>query len=162
MTLPSAVLVLTASLLTIPVAARQFPHPEEESLAGQKVVLPELVSGKVAVLVLGFSKASSTPTGAWAKRAHRRSWEEPRFRAVPAGRHRRGSELIRGMIISGMKKGMPDPQRAYVVPVVHQERELKAYVVVLDRNSSIMYQTHAATADPGYAELRANLRALLK
>jgi hypothetical protein len=66
------------------------------------------------------------------------------------------------MIISGMKKGMPDPQRAYVVPVVHQERELKAYVVVLDRNSSIMYQTHAATADPGYAELRANLRALLK
>jgi len=30
------------------------------------------------------------------------------------------------MIISGMKKGMPDAQRAYVVPVVHQERELKA------------------------------------
>jgi len=36
------------------------------------------------------------------------------------------------MIISGMKKGMPDPQRAYVVPLVHQERELKAYVVVLE------------------------------
>src|SRR5215469_16508106 len=67
MTLPSAVLVLTASLLTIPVAARQFPHPEEESLAGQKVVLPELVSGKIAVLVLGFRRPSSTPTGAWAE-----------------------------------------------------------------------------------------------
>ena len=76
------------------------------------------------------------------------------------------------MIISGMKKGMPDAQRAYVVPVVHQESELKklvsfkqpddAYVVVLDRNSSIMYQTHAATADLGYAEVGANLRALLK
>ena len=66
------------------------------------------------------------------------------------------------MIISGMKKGMPDPQRAYDVPVEHQERELKAYVVVLDRNSGTMYKTHAATADPGYAELRASLRALLK
>ena len=79
MTLRSAVLVLTASLLTIPVPARQFPHPEEESLAGQKVVLSELVSGKIAVLVLGFSRASSTPTGAWAKRAQEEFGKNPGF-----------------------------------------------------------------------------------
>jgi hypothetical protein len=172
MTLRSAVLVLTASLLTIPGAARQFPHLEEESLAGQKVVLPELVSGKIAVLVLGFSRASSTPTGAWAKRAQEEFGKNPGFALYQLAVIEEAPSFIRGMIISGMKKGMPDAQRAYVVPVVHQESELKklvsfkqpddAYVVVLDRNSSIMYQTHAARADPGYAELRANLRALLK
>ena len=79
MTIRLAVLVLAASLLTLPGAARQFPHLEEESLAGQKVVLPELVSGKIAVLVLGFSRASSTPTGAWAKRAQQEFGKNPGF-----------------------------------------------------------------------------------
>src|SRR5215831_9769419 len=49
-------------------AAQQFPRLQEENLDGQQVVLPDAASGKVAVLVMGFSRASKTPTEAWAKR----------------------------------------------------------------------------------------------
>jgi hypothetical protein len=167
-----AVLALSILLFTVATAAQQFPHLEEENLAGQKIVLPEFVSGKVAVLVLGFSKASSTPTGAWARRAHEEFGKNPGFALYQLAVIEEAPSFIRGMIISGMKKGMPDVQRAFVVPVVHQESELKklvnfrqpddAYIVLLDRNGAIVYQAHAGTADPGYADLRAKVQALLK
>ena len=168
----TAFALAAASLLTIPASAQQFPHLEEESLAGQKVILPESVSGKVAVLVLGFSKASSTPTGAWAKRAQEEFGKNPGFAMYQLAVIEEAPSLIRGMIISGMKKGMPDAQRAYVVPVVHRESELKkqvnfkqpddAYILLLDRSGTIVYEAHAASLDPGYAELRGKVQALLK
>ena len=168
----AAFLLAAAASLTIPAAAQQFPHLEEESLAGQKVVLPESVSGKIAVLVLGFSKASSTPTGAWARRLHEEFEKNPGFALYQLAVIEEAPSFIRPMITSGMKKGMPDAQRAYVVPVVHRESELKklvnfkqpddAYIVLLDRNSTIVYQTHGASLDPGYTELRSKVQALLK
>ena len=48
--------------------AEDLPKVEGDSLAGHHVVLPAAVSGNVAVMVLGFSKASKTPTSAWGKR----------------------------------------------------------------------------------------------
>ena len=171
MSIRVAGLVLAASLLAIPVTAQQFPHLEEESLAGQKVMLPESVSGKVAVLVLGFSRASSKPTGAWAKRAQEEFGKNPGFTLYQLAVIEEAPSFIRGMVISGMKKGMSDAQRAYVVPVVHRESELKklvsykqpddAYLVVLDRIGKVVYQTHSGTLEPGYGELRAKLQALL-
>jgi hypothetical protein len=153
-------------------AGQQFPHLQEESLAGQQIVLPEGVQGKVAVLVLGFSKASSTPTGAWAKRVQQEFGRDSGFVLYQLAVIEEAPKFIRGMIISGMKSGMTDTQRAYVVPVVHQEEELKnlvnfkeaddAYVVVLDRRGKISYQTHAAAVDPAYAELRTKVQSLLK
>jgi len=45
---------------------------------------------------------------------------------------------------------------------VGYKEEDYAYIVVLDRGGKVVYQTHAATVDPGYAELRAKLAGLLK
>ena len=70
MKLSFAGLVVAAALtLLAPVkgAAQQFPRLQEENLAGQQVVLPEAAAGKVAVLILGFSRASQSSTGAWVK-----------------------------------------------------------------------------------------------
>ena len=153
-------------------AAQQFPRLQEENLDGQQVVLPDAASGKVAVLVMGFSRASKTPTEAWAKRITsdfgRTSgfvlYQMPILEAVP--------KMFRGMIISGIKKGVPENQRPTFVPVVHNEDELKklvgfkgeddAYIVVLDRSGKIVYQAHATSVDPRYADLKAKVQALLK
>ena len=81
-------------------------------------------------------------------------------------------KLIRGMITSGMKKGVPENQRANFVPVMHSKAELKklvgyqeaddAYLVVLDRSGKVAYLTHCATPELRYAELRTWLENLLK
>ena len=71
MRLRIAVLLVIAAVCSTfagSLAALQFPRLQDENLNGQQAVLPDSAPGKVAVLVLGFSRASSTPTGAWAKR----------------------------------------------------------------------------------------------
>lgn len=167
--------VLTAALyllISLNLAAQQFPRLQEENLAGQQVVLPDAAAGKVAVLVFGFSHASQTPTGAWTKQIRGDFgksvgvvlYQLPVLEEAPG--------FIRGMIVSSMKKGVPEDQRACFVPVMHHEAELKklvgykepddAYVVVLDRNENVAFQTHGATPGLDYAQLRAKVDGLLK
>lgn len=169
-----ALVVAVVIALAFPVcaAAQQFPRLEEENLNGQQVVLPDAASGRVAVFVMGFSKASKTPTEAWAKRVQSdfgkasgfALYQMPVLEAVP--------KMIRGMVISGIKKGVPENERTHFVPVLHNEDELKklvgfkgdddAYIVVLDRTGKISYQTHGASVGPGYAGLNSQVRSLLK
>src|SRR6516165_7534672 len=163
---------LVGPLFSCTALAQQFPRLQEENLNGQQVVLPDAASGKVAVLVMGFSKDSKIATEAWAKRIDSdfgktpgvALYQMPILEAVP--------KMFRGMVISGIKKGVPESQRANFVPVLHNEDELKklvgfsaeddAYIVVLDRSGKIVYQTHATSVDPGYAELKAKLQPLVK
>ena len=167
-----APLAVVFCVLLLPSAAQQFPRLQEENLNGQQVVLPDAAAGKVAVLVLGFSHASSAPTGAWMKRASEEFGKNLNVMLYQLAVIEEAPRFIRGMITSGMKKDIPESQRAYVVPVVHQEDALKklvnykesddAYIVLLDRSGQVAYQTHGRTADPGYAELRTRVQALLK
>jgi hypothetical protein len=152
--------------------AQQFPRLQEENLNGQQVVLPDAASGNVAILVFGFTKASQNTTGAWMKRLQPDYGKNSGVMLYQLPVLEEAPRLIRGMIVSGMKKGVPEDLRANFVPVMHNEAELKklagykdaddAYIVVLDRGGKVAYQTHGATPDAGYSELQAKLSALLK
>jgi hypothetical protein len=159
------------SLLTASAAAQQLPRLQEENLAGHQVVLPDAAAGKVAVLVFGFSHGSQT-TGAWTKQIRTDFGKSAGFELYQLPVLEEAPRLIRGMIVSGMKKGVAEDQRANFIPVLHNEAELKrlvgykeaddAYVVVLDRNGTIAFQAHGATPDPGYVQLRSKVDSLLK
>jgi len=167
-----AALALATTLLISAAAAQQFPRLQEESLAGQQVVLPDAAAGKVAVMVLGFSHASSTPTGAWMERAAEEFGKNPNVVLYQLAVIEDAPRLVRGMIISGMKKGVPENQRVFFVPVVHKENDLKqlvgykddndAYLVVLDRTGKVIYQTHGSAPDASYAALREKVQSLPK
>jgi hypothetical protein len=153
-------------------SAQQLPRLQEESLAGQQVVLPEAASGKIVVLVLGFSHASSTPSGAWAKRIRSDFGKAPGFEVYQLAVLEGAPRMLRGMIISGIKKGVPDSERPTFIPVLHNAEQLQklvgykaeddAYIVVLDHSGNLVYQTHGASVDSGYSELRAKVQSLLK
>jgi len=169
-----SVLFLLAALMSpaLAVAQRQaMPTISGESLAGGKVVLPEAAKGKVAVLIFGFTKASKETTKAWATRLNSELggqpdfvlWQLPVLEDVP--------RLIRGMVISGMKKTVPGNLRDHFVPLLESEAELKklvnykdandAYLVVLDRSSQIVQQLHSASPETGFAQLRTGIQTLL-
>lgn len=160
------------SLCAVVAVAQQFPRLQEENLAGQQVVLPDAAAGKVAVLVVGFSHASSTPSGAWAKRIRSDFGKAPGFELYQWAVLEGAPRILRGMIISGIKKGVPDNERATFIPVLHNGEQLQklvglkaeddAYIVVLDYSGNVVYQTHGASVDPGYSELRAKVQSLLK
>jgi hypothetical protein len=152
--------------------AQELPKIEGDSLAGHHVTLPDAASGKVTVLVLGFTKASKTPTSAWGNRieadfastADFTLYQLPVLEDVPG--------FIRGMVISNIKKGVPENQRGYFVPVLHGESDLKklahykepddAYLILLDRRGGIAYQIHGILSEPAYSEFRRHIVALLR
>jgi hypothetical protein len=155
-------------------AAQRFPRFEEENLSGQQVALPDAASGKVAVLVLGFTHASKTPTEAWAKRIQREFGNSAGFGLYQLPVLEDVPRLVRGMVVAGIRNGVPDNQRATFIPVLHHEDQLKklvgydekaednAYIVVLDRGGRVVYQTRGDGNAAGYGDLRARLQALLK
>lgn len=152
-------------------SGQPMPRIEGESFAGQKTVLPDATHGKVAVLVFGFTKASKVPTSAWSQKINAEFgshnalelYELPVLEVVP--------RFIRGMVISDIKKGVPENRRAHFVPIVQNESDLKklvnykepddAYLVTLDPSGQIVAQTHGPFTDAAYAQFRADLQSLL-
>jgi len=91
--------------MSLDAAAQQLPRLQEQNLAGQQVVLPDAASGKVAVLVFGFTRASQTTTGGWMKHIQGDFGKSHGFVLYQLPVIEEAPKLIRGMIISGMKKG---------------------------------------------------------
>jgi len=152
-------------------AAGPLPRIEGESFAGRKVVLPDAVSGKVAVLILGFSKGSKGPTSAWGEKIGSEFGSQPGFELYQLPVLEDVPRLIRGMVISGIKKGVKENLRDHFVPVLQGEASLKklvgykeaddAYIIILDRAGQIAGQMHGGFSQGAYAQFEAQVRKLL-
>lgn len=168
----AALAFLLAAALAVSQSHSAMPPIEGQSLAGRKVVLPDAAAGNLAVLIFGFTRASKTPTSDWAKKLRADFpgqsaldvYQIPVLEDVP--------RLIRGMVISGIKKGVPENERNHFVIVVQSEAELKnfvgykepndAYLVVLDRKGNVIKQIHGRPASGSYERLKQVLGSLLK
>lgn len=151
--------------------APSMPRIEGDSFAGHKIVLPEATAGKVAVLIFGFTKASKVPTSAWADKLQPEFGTRPGFDLYQLPVLEDVPRLFRGMVISGIRKGVPENKRDHFVPILQGEAELKrlvdykeaddAYLVILDRAGNIAQQIHGTPNDSNYARVRSILEPLL-
>ena len=133
--------------------------------------MPDAALGKIALLILGFTKASKVPTGDWEKRISKDFNGQPAFVLYQLPVLEEVPRLVRGMVISGIRKGVPEDMRDRFIPIVYGEAGLKklvnykelddAYLVVLNRAGTIVAQTHGPLTDAAYAQLRAQLEPLL-
>lgn len=166
-----AVLVLMLLARAVAQSPQQMPRIAGESLAGHRVQVPDAARGKIAVLIFGFSKASKAPTSAWTDQLRSdlsthtgfALYQLPVLEDVP--------RIIRGVVISGMRKGVPATMRDRVVPILEDEAELKrlvsykepddAYLVLLDRSGQIVAQRHGSFSATGYRQFESEILALL-
>ena len=160
------------SFLSLAYAQTQpMPRVEGESFAGRKVVLPDEAKGHVAVLVFGFTKASKEPTRAWSEKTLAEFRDQSEFELYQLPVLEDVPRLFRGMVISGIKKGIPENLRDHFVPILQGESELKrlvgyqepddAYLVILDPSAQIVQQIHGPFTEAAYAHLRDELHRLL-
>jgi hypothetical protein len=166
-----ALLCFVCAASAISQVAEEMPQIEGESLAGQRVVLPDAARGKIAVLDFGFSRASKVPTSDWGKRLSSEFGGRPDFALYQLPVLEDVPRIIRGMVISGIRKGVPDELREHFVPIVTGEAAIKtlvmykepddAYLVVLDRAGKIAWQQHGPLSDAAYTRLRAQVDLLL-
>lgn len=158
--------VLVASAMTgLKGLSQEMPNTAGETLSGKRIVLADQVRGHAVVLVAGFSRDGGNGTGAWVKAIH----ADPALASVSvyqiaeiAG----APSLIRGMIKSGMKKGVPAAEQDYFVVLTEDAKPWRSYfqvgddqvpyVMLLDQSGKILWHGHGSASD-----LEAQLKAAL-
>ena len=79
--------------------------------------------------------------------------------------------LFRSIVISGIRKGVPENKRDHFVPILKGEAELKklvgykekddAYLIILGRAGNIVQQIHGAPNDASIAQVKSTIESLL-
>ena len=126
-----------------------LPELRGEYLSGRKAILPQDASGRVALLLFGFSYQSRFAVEAWTKRFREDFEKNPQvtFYEIPmiGGMARLGKWFID----SGMRRGSPRADHEKVITVYGgtepwRQRlgvnvEDSAYLVVLDQKGSVAW-----------------------
>jgi hypothetical protein len=162
-------LVLSLVFLTVGLVAGQaqgarIPATHGTSFAGAQVTLRDDLRGRVGVLVLGFSKSSGDICKGWGQRlaeTYRDSrevtyYQMPVLESVP--------KLIRGMVTKSIRSGVPEAEQAHFLPTFSDEAEWRkvaryansddAYVLVVDGEGRVRWQTSGKVTDAGFAVLK--------
>ena len=151
-------------------SAQVIPTTNAETLTGKKVTLPDAVRGHVSIFVVGFSRKSKDPTGDWTKKL-RPLYAQDRDLQIYQAAHLQGApRLIRGMIVSGMKKGVPPDQQDNFFVLYEAPDDWKrwvnfsepddAYIVLVDKAGQTVWRTHGPLNDAGINELNKEVQQL--
>jgi hypothetical protein len=166
-----AVLTITGSMIVPCASAERIPEVHGTSFANQAVNLPAALQGKAAgVLVIGFSRGSREAVTGWATKIaadYRTSpvvayYELPILAGVPG--------FVRGMVLRSIKSSTPERAQRRVVPVTSDEAGWKAvthygqaddaYLLVVDSQGNVVWQTQGQPTDAAYAALKQQVESL--
>ncbi len=168
----AAVALLLASLDLVAGIAEQLPKLKVTTLAGTEVTIPGDPKVAAYVLTFGFSRNSAKAMAAWDKQiapvfsnAPKVAYFEiPVLEGVPG--------LVKGFILRGMRRSTSKQEQSRFAPAYAGEAALKrivgfgepdaAYVVVTDRDGTVVWSSHAAPSDVGVQSLRDAVGKLLK
>ena len=165
-----ALVFLAPILLASCISAQSIPAGAVETLSGKKLTLPDAFLGHPTVLILGFSRKSKDPTGAWFQRL-RREFAGQKDVGVYQVAHLQGApRFIRGMIVSGMRKGVPQEQQDFLLTVFDNQDVWKqltnfaapddAYVLFCDESGRTVWRTHGPVTDQSVEELKRHINDL--
>jgi hypothetical protein len=150
--------------------AARIPEVHGTSLSNESVNLPEALQGKVGVLVLGFSRSSRDAVAGWGRRLatdYRESptvvyYEMPVLASAPG--------MMRGLIVRSMRSSVPEREKARFVPVMDNEAAWRtlvrygppddSYLLVVDGQGDVVWQTQGQSTDGAYAALKQQVEAL--
>jgi hypothetical protein len=161
----------SCGLLAAQSQSERVPVTHGTTLAGTQVTLPGDLRGRVGVLVLGFSKGSGDLSKGWGQRLAASYpdssgvmyYQMPVLESVP--------KLIRGMVVKSIKSGVPAAEQQHFILLFSGEAEWKkiaryanaddAYVLVVDGDGVVRWQTSGRVTDAGFAALKEQVGALL-
>jgi hypothetical protein len=148
-----------------------LPHTEAETLSGKKIVLPDALNGRPTIVVVGFTKRSQSQTAAWSTQLTKDYGTEPRLQRYSVAVLDEVPGLIRGLVISGIRRSVPKEQQDTFVILTHDAKPWRdlagitnaddAYVILFDNTAHVVAQTQGSVEN-AYAPLQEEIRNLLK
>jgi ATP10 protein len=149
------------------VSQTHIPATHGTTLTGTAVALPEVLKGKVGVLVVGFSHASQGEVASWGRLLEANYgksndvdyFELPMLAATP--------KMLRGMIMKMMASSVPAAEKPHFVPLLagepawraaaHYDKPDDAYVLLVDDEGLVLWQIQGEASDPAWSELKKRL-----
>jgi hypothetical protein len=170
-------LVLMSSIASaaVPVArlavGDTLPPLRGEFLTGRPALLPQAASGRVALLLLGFTYDSRFPVESWTKKFRLEFEKNPKvtFYEVPmiGGLARMGKWFID----SGMRRGTPPADQGNVITVYGGTDQWKqrvafrdpnaAYLILIDQSGKVTWQYAGRFSEEPYEALSSAVSGLL-
>lgn len=149
-----------------------FPELKGELLSGQTATLPNAVKGKIALLVLGFSRESRQETEPWTKRYRAEFAKDDRVACYAVPMIGPGGRFAKLFIMAGMKRDLPkslhnqfmvvfsdtDPWKARV----SLKGQNDAYLILLDGAGTVRWMYNGSLDEGHFQELAATTRRLIQ
>ncbi|MBV8630378.1 MAG: hypothetical protein JOZ83_05605 [Silvibacterium sp.] len=139
-----------------------FPEISGQTLSGKQLTLPGAAAGKPAVVSFSFSRTGGKDSALWSEHVEKdfpaigHPYTLMMIEAAP--------KFVRGMIVSGSKKGMPQQAQDRCIPMDHDEDvwkrrigytdDSKAYVFLLGPDGKIRWKSSGVFSDGEYANLK--------
>ena len=158
----SVALVVAAATVHAAVASpllqvgQVLPGLEGEFLTGRKVALPSASSGKVALVMLGFTYQSRVPVEAWGGWFRNITGRDPGVTSFEVPMIGGLAKLGKWFIDSGMRKGTPAELHEHVITVysgsgdwkrrmgVSSANENDAFLILIDQKGIVRWLHHGA------------------
>lgn len=133
-----------------------MPATAGETLSGKQITPSETVKGHTAILIAGFSHDAGTQAGAWRKAVE----SDPALKDVMVlelAMLEKAPGLMRGMIKSGMRKGVSATEQDRIVVMTQSESEWEKffavgddkdpYVMLLNPKGNVVWRGHGQASD---------------
>lgn len=160
---PTAALLLC--LATTAAQATTIPASSGTALDGHSISLPRDLVGRATVLILGFTQHSADATTAWEKPVRTTLATTPAIGFYDMPFLEDAPSLIRPLIVRSIRKQVPDALKPNFVPLTSGQTQWKqltgytkdapdaAYVLLVDHNGQVLWQTHEAFTPARFNEL---------
>jgi hypothetical protein len=152
-------------------AQMAVPKSHGTTLSGAAVSFPDALKGKFGVLVVGFSHASQEQVASWGRLLEADYGQSPKVTYFEIPMLAGAPKLLRGMIVKSMTKSVPGPERPHFLPmtegepawraVAHYNKPDDAYVMIVDENGTVRWQTEGEATDAAYADFKKNLATVM-
>jgi hypothetical protein len=149
-----------------------LPELRGEFLTGRSAVLPQAASGRVTLVLMGFTYESRFPVEAWAKRFREQFAAEPRVSFFEIPMIGGVARLGRWFIDSGMRRGTPKQDHERVIMVYGGTSAWKrrvgfadpnaAYLILLDGSGRVAWLHSGDLNEQGFNTLASAVSRLLE
>jgi hypothetical protein len=148
----------------------QIPSVHGTTFSDNKVDLPEDLQGKVGILVVGFSQSSRDGVTEWGKKLAVDYADSPNvmYYAMPVLAS--VPKMMRGMVQGRIKSSVSDRGRPHFLPLIdnemswralaHYNRPDDAYILLVDGNGRVRWQSQGPPVEATYAELKQQVESL--
>jgi hypothetical protein len=148
-----------------------FPRTTAETASGHPITLPDAAQGRIAVLLVAFSKKAGEATAPWEDRLIRDYTSNPRLAVFRVAVLESIPALLRHFARGGIEQNVARERRDSFVLLFHLEDVWKqvvrfdtpddAYVVLLDGAGSVRWHTRGRADSGEYESLRSQIDQLL-